>query len=143
MRFALALLVLLTAWTIESRAVDYPAEVVRVVDGDTVDVRLHVYPNPPLYIDERVRLAGINTAEKRTRRECEFADAEAATAYVEQWVAKHVGLVFFRWTSRRTYGRAVGHLVAEGETLSDALLAAGHAVEYDGRTKRKPWRCSE
>lgn len=141
MRLAFALLVLLTAWTIEARATDYPAEVVRVVDGDTVDVRLHVYPNPPIYIDERVRLAGINTAEVKTKRECEFADAEQARHFVEQWIDKHVGLVYFRWTSRRTYGRAVGHLVAEGGTLSDALLAAGLAVEYDGRTKRKTWRC--
>ena len=93
-------------------------EVVRVVDGDTFDMRAQVWLN--VTVTERVRVLGVDAKEAR-----EPGGAEA-TAFARAWLEK--GPVRVRACGRDSFGRVLGIVTnASGETLADALKAAGHA----------------
>jgi micrococcal nuclease len=102
------------------------AFVMKVVDGDT----LHVLANLgcDVQVAMTVRLYGVNAPEASTNA------GLIAKAFVEGWVAAH-GPVFSLRTvkdKREKYGRYLADLVpiAGGESLCEALLAAGQAVYY-------------
>ena len=61
----------------------YRAEIVRVVDGDTVDINIDLGFGVWLN-DERVRLAGVDTPESRTSDKVEKLFGKAAGRYVEE-----------------------------------------------------------
>lgn len=90
-------------------------EVVDVIDGDTLDVRVDGTV-------ERIRLIGINTPE---RGEC-FAD-EARDALVDLVAGREVRLE--RDTSGRDqYGRVLAYLHVDGEHVNAALVRGGFAI---------------
>lgn len=117
------------------------AEVVEVIDGDTIAVRAHIWPGH--YVETRVRLEGVDTPETR-RPDCE-AEREAgheATAFTRAWLAAHPDISLHNVRLGSFAGRVISDLRApvdsgaEPVRLSDALLAADLAVPYgeDG-----PW----
>ena len=59
----------------------YPADVLRVIDGDTFEARVRVWPG--LDVDTKVRLRGIDAAELHARCGDELAKAQAARAALE------------------------------------------------------------
>ena len=66
---------------------EYRATVIKVVDGDTVDVDIDLGFGIVLS-DERVRIAGIDTPESRTRDKEEKKFGLAAKARVKQLLGK-------------------------------------------------------
>src|ERR1700758_2669384 len=62
-------------------AVVYPAEVLRVIDGDTFEARVRVWPG--LDVDTKVRLRDIDAAELHARCPDELAKAQAARTALE------------------------------------------------------------
>lgn len=117
-------------------------EIVHVVDGDTVDVRL------PDGSEDTVRLVGIDTPEVHAENDpTEFEgvpDTKAgatclreaghnATVYVEERVsAGNVTLVFDPNTDRRGgYGRLLAYVYVGDQNLNYDLVATGHARVYD------------
>ena len=54
----------------------YPAEVIRIIDGDTFEARVRVWPG--LDVDTKVRLRGVDAAELHARCASELAQAQAA-----------------------------------------------------------------
>ena len=118
-------------------------EINRVVDGDTIDVTIDL--GFDLYKKERVRVAGVDTPEKRTRNLEEKALGIDATNWLEEKlegaVAGDDDLVI------RTelvggvgkYGRLLGWLyVGDGDmSLNEQMIAEGYAWSYDGGTKQK------
>ena len=111
----------------------YDATLVRVIDGDTievvVDLGFHVA------VRQTVRLAGINCAER-------YSDAgRAATKAVEDWFA-HEGsrcVIKTRKAEGDTekYGRYLAEVVSRhGADLVADLIAGGHAVRWSGRGTR-------
>ena len=118
-------------------------EINRVVDGDTIDVTIDL--GFDLYKKERVRVAGVDTPEKRTRNLEEKALGIDATNWLkgklEGAVAGDDDLVI------RTelvggvgkYGRLLGWLyVGDGDmSLNEQMIAEGYAWSYDGGTKQK------
>ncbi len=112
------------------------AEVVTVVDGDTLDVLARVWLGQTVHI--RVRLDGVDTPELRGRCAGERAQAQEARSWLERRLAgRSIALRQVR------LGKYAGRVVArveldDGQDLSDLLLRSGLARPYDGR-KRADW----
>ena len=113
--------------------------VVKVVDGDTVDVELFKLKNKdgqPLV--ERIRLWGIDTPETEKIRHGEllqkgepYAD-EATQLTRELCMDKIVELKLQEWRIRGYYGRLLAYIVlSDGTELGEHLLAAGYARSED------------
>lgn len=99
------------------------ASVERVVDGDTVRVRVAIWLDQEIRV--AVRLAGVDAPELH-RPEClgEKARARSAKAFVEAFLeGREVMLHDIR---RGKYaGRVAARIEADGEDLGGALIAAG------------------
>ena len=118
-------------------------EINRVLDGDTIDVTIDL--GFDLFKKERVRVAGVDTPEKRTRDLEEKALGYDATNWLKEKlegaVAGDDDLVI------RTelvggvgkYGRLLGWLYIGTDELSlnEAMIEEGYAWAYDGGTKQK------
>ena len=114
----------------------YRANVVRVIDGDTVKMQLAISPGLTKTIN--VRVDGVNTPEKRTRDKCEKTAGLAASAYVEQWLT-NAAIITVRDVRNGKYaGRWLGSISADGNDLATALIASGHGRPYHGG-KRESW----
>lgn len=116
----------------------YPAEVVRVIDGDTFEARVRVWPG--LDVDTHVRLRGIDAAELHARCADELAKAQAARVALQ--VMLDQGGVTVGRVGVDKYGGRIDAMVATRATadVSAAMLAGGFARAYNGR-KRGSW-CS-
>ena len=115
----------------------------RVLDGDTIDVTIDL--GFDLYKKERVRVAGVDTPEKRTRDLEEKALGYDATNWLKEKlegaIAGDDDLVI------RTelvggvgkYGRLLGWLyIGDAElSLNEQMITEGYAWAYDGGTKQK------
>ena len=122
----------------------YQAEVLRIVDADTLKMRVMIWPGWRQEI--AIRLAGIDTPEKRRPdRKCsdggvaEKAHAFKAAALVADLV--QVGDVLeIRNVSLGKYaGRAIADVVLTGgNSLAEILWLQGFAVRYDGG-RRPSW----
>ena len=115
----------------------------RVVDGDTIDVSIDL--GFDLIKKERVRIAGIDTPEKRTRDLEEKALGIDAT----NWMKKNLEDTIAgddELTIRTElvggmgkYGRLLGWLYVGEDTISlnEQMITEGYAWSYDGGTKQK------
>jgi endonuclease YncB( thermonuclease family) len=114
----------------------YPAEVIRVIDGDTFEARVRVWPG--LDVDTKVRLRGIDAAELHARCSGELAQAQSARTALEMILAE--GGVSVSQIGIDKYGGRVDAAVATRNTadVSAALLNGGFARAYGGG-KRGSW----
>lgn len=111
------------------------AEVVRVIDGDTIEVRVDAWIG--VEISARVRLRGIDTPEIHGKCEIERTAAEAARARLAQLVGGTV--VLEDVGGDKYFGRYDARvLTAAGVDVAAVLLAEGKGRPYDGG-KRRPW----
>ena len=114
----------------------YQAELDRVVDGDTVDVILDLGFDVKLH-KQRVRLAGIDTPESRTR---DLAEKKLGLAAKERLKELCVGTFKIKSLGKGKYGRILGITYTEdGQDICQMLIKEGHAVVYDGGKKSKVW----
>ena len=123
---------------------EYRATIVKIVDGDTVDVDIDLGFNVVLR-DERVRIAGIDTPESRTRDLEEKKFGLAAKARVKQLLGKTCVLKTQINKSgedmKGKFGRILGDFnVYDSDTdswklLTSILISEGHAVPYHGQNK--------
>jgi endonuclease YncB( thermonuclease family) len=108
----------------------HPADVLRVLDGDTFEARVHLWPG--LDVTTRVRLRGIDAPEMKARCGDERVRAEAARDALRAILDQgEVGV------SRVTLDKYGGRVVADASTqatpdVSAALLGAGVARRYSG-----------
>jgi endonuclease YncB( thermonuclease family) len=116
--------------------VAYPADVVRVIDGDTFVARLRVRHG--FYVDTHVRLRDIDAAELHARCASEFAKAVTARAALQRILAD--GSVTISRVGRDKYPERIDASVATRRTpdVSAALLKGGYARAYDGG-RRGSW----
>ena len=126
-----------------------PAWVVSVIDGDTLEVRVHIWLGQDLNI--RVRLAGIDAPELKGKCDREKDLARRARAYLlarldpaDSGVGAKAGAGAGEIRLREVrYGKFAGRVLARVETLDGTdlgqdLIAAGLARPYDGR-RRASW----
>ena len=134
--FALGLL-----WAASAAAYGpYEVDVIRVLDGDTVEVDVDLWPG--LRQRVKVRLNGINAPEIHTRRRCEKeagirAKDRLAELLVQAGQVELVDVALGKYS-----GRVLGRLVADGEDVAERLLAEGLVRPYSGG-RREPWPCTE
>ena len=116
----------------------------RVVDGDTIDVTIDL--GFDLYKKERVRVAGVDTPEKRTRNLEEKALGIDATNWLKKKLEDTIAGDGDELTVRTEleggvgkYGRLLGWLYINEEELSlnEQMITEGYAWAYDGGTKQK------
>jgi len=114
----------------------YPAEVLRIIDGDTFEARVHVWPG--LDVTTKIRLRNIDAPELHARCADELAKAQAARTALETMLA--AGSVTVSRVGIDKYGGRVDALVAAHDTpdISAALLNGGFARSYDGG-RRGSW----
>ena len=118
-------------------------EINRVVDGDTIDVTIDL--GFDLYKKERVRVAGVDTPEKRTRNLEEKALGLDATQWLKDKLEGAIDgddELTIRTELKGgvgKYGRLLGWLYVGDEqvSLNEQMITEGYAWEYDGGTKKK------
>ena len=116
-------------------------EITKVLDGDTIDVTIDL--GFDLFKKERVRIAGVDTPEKRTRNLEEKALGVDATNWLKEKLEST--LAGDDELTIRTelvggvgkYGRLLGWLyVGESNvSLNEQMIIEGYAHAYDGGTK--------
>ena len=118
-------------------------KIVKVLDGDTIDVTIDL--GFDLYKKERVRIAGVDTPEKRTRDLEEKALGIDATNWLKEKLTETIKgdeELTIRTELKGgvgKYGRLLGWLyVGESNiSLNEHMIEEGYAWEYDGGTKQK------
>jgi micrococcal nuclease len=117
---------------------EYKAKVVKIVDGDTVDVDIDLGFGVTLK-DERVRIMGIDTPESRTSDKVEKVFGLAAKERVKQLIEKDTVLKTFAAKDgedmKGKFGRILGDFIIGDKMLTEILIEEGHAVKYFGQNK--------
>ena len=114
-------------------------KVLKVIDGDTIDVDIDLGFN--VSYTQRVRLAGIDTPESRTKDLKEKALGLEVKDYLSKRLkdAKVIVIKTELPDSTEKYGRILGWIYVDGEKISvnENMIKEGYAWTYDGGTKKK------
>jgi len=117
----------------------YVRKVENVVDGDTIDVLIDL--GFDILFASRVRLAGIDTPESRTKDLKEKSLGLESKEYLKKALkdAKSVIIKTEKMDSSEKYGRILGWVYINGDTVSlnDKMINDGYAWGYLGDTKVK------
>jgi len=120
---------------------EYKVKILKVVDGDTVDVDIDLGFGVVLS-DERVRIMGIDTPESRTRDKVEKKFGLASKARLKSLLGK-TGILKTQINKKGEdmkgkFGRILGDFVVEDNRMvTDILVEEGHAVAYFGGSKEE------
>jgi len=116
----------------------YRCKVLRVIDGDTVDVDIDLGFGVWLK-KQRVRLHGIDTPESRTRDKVEKHYGLIAKKFLkEQLGGKEGPILKTRLDAKGKFGRILGEFLIDdgsGDTVNELMIKEGHAVAYFGQSK--------
>ena len=120
---------------------EYDVKVIKIVDGDTVDVDIDLGFGVTL-TDERVRIMGIDTPESRTRDKVEDLFGEAAKARLKELMKDGGKLITTEDRKgedmKGKFGRILGDFrIGDGRKVTDILIEEGHAVAYFGGSKEE------
>ena len=122
---------------------EYDVKVIKVVDGDTVDVDINLGFGVWLS-DERVRIMGIDTPESRTSDRVEDLFGEAAKARLKELMKHGAKLITTEdkhgEDMKGKFGRVLGDFYVERyegvkEKVTDIMIEEGHCVPYFGGSK--------
>ena len=114
---------------------EYKCKILRIVDGDTVDVDVDLGFGIWMH-KERVRLLGIDTPESRTRDKEEKRFGLLSKKYLQDHYP--VGsMAVLRTHKDKTgkFGRILGELVWEDSTINKIMVDEHYAVLYNGQSK--------
>ena len=109
---------------------NYNAEVIRVVDGDTIQARVDLGFETWKVV--KIRFYGINTPESRTRDLEEKLLGLAAKDRLIQLLNSNDNKFILQSHGVGKYGRCLGELFVEDLNVNQQLIKEGHAVEYHG-----------
>ena len=145
MILALAL-TLATSTTVVIPERRYDAQLVRVIDGDTLQVTVTAraatrLPGQDIVLStstvETVRLAGVNAPEARGKCEAEKAAARAARLFLEERLRGTPLELVTRGEEREKYSRVLADVQVGGKSVAAEMIERGLAVPYHGE-KRDP-----
>jgi|TARA_R110000782_G_scaffold12958_1_gene38395 micrococcal nuclease len=120
---------------------EYRVKILKVVDGDTVDVDIELGFGVVL-ADERVRIMGIDTPESRTSNRVEKLFGLAAKARLKELLGKTAILQTQINKNgedmKGKFGRVLGDFIGpDGRMITEILQAEGHCVPYFGGSKEE------
>ena len=121
---------------------EYKCKILRVVDGDTVDIDIDLGFGVWMH-KERVRMMGIDTPESRTRDKVEKAFGLASKSRLKELLP--VGSIQVLKTEidksgedkKGKFGRILGDFLIDDRRATDILIEEGHAVAYFGGSKEE------
>jgi micrococcal nuclease len=118
---------------------EYDVTIVKIVDGDTVDVDIDLGFGITLR-DERVRIMGIDTPESRTSDKVEKVFGLASKQRLTELLNDNPVLITFDDKKgedmKGKFGRVLGDFkTSDGRRVTDILIEEGHAVRYYGQNK--------
>jgi micrococcal nuclease len=120
---------------------EYKCKILKVVDGDTVDVDIDLGFGVWLH-KERVRIMGIDTPESRTSDKLEKVFGLAAKERLISLLGENA--ILDTQVSKKgedmkgKFGRILGNFrTTDGEHCADVLVEEGHAVAYTGGSKEE------
>jgi len=116
---------------------NYPAKLLRVVDGDTCDAMIDLGFNT--WVKKRIRFMGVDTWECRTRDKEEKVKGLAAKEFTKNLLEhSDEGKFLIKSHGVGKYGRVLGELFVKGEekSVNELLKENGHAYEYYGEKKK-------
>ena len=117
---------------------EYRAKIIKVIDGDTVDVDIDLGFGISLN-NERVRIMGIDTPESRTRDKVEKKFGLASKARLKELLGKDTILKTQVGRGgedmKGKFGRILGDFLVDGKKAGEILIKEGHAVAYHGQNK--------
>jgi micrococcal nuclease len=118
---------------------DYKAKVVKVVDGDTIDVEIDL--GFDIRIDQRCRLYGVDTPETRTRNKKEKEAGLKSKQFVKDQLSSKDILI--RSEEYGKFGRPLAIIFYENDAgvmvnLNKTLISNKLAKEYFGG-KKEGW----
>jgi endonuclease YncB( thermonuclease family) len=109
----------------------YPVEVVRVIDGDTFEARIAVWPNH--IVQTHVRLARINAPEMRGHCAREKTLADAARSRLAALLNSPEPVLLAHVRPDKYFGRVVAEVRIGSTDAGDILLREGRVVRYGQR----------
>ena len=118
---------------------EYKCKLVRVVDGDTIDVDVDLGFGVWMQ-NQRIRMYGIDTPESRTSDDIEKVYGNAAKTFLAKWTnAGNLTLKTFK-DGKGKYGRILGEIwygdeVGSDHNINQLLIDNHHAVRYHGQSK--------
>ena len=119
---------------------EYRCKVVKIIDGDTVDVDIDLGFGVWLH-KERVRLYGIDTPESRTRDLEEKKYGLAAEDFLTGMLDDDQIILKTHKDKTGKFGRILGELFVKtsvGElSINQSLVENNHAVRYYGQSKNE------
>ena len=111
----------------------FQATVLKIIDGDTIDVDVDLGWNISV-TNQRIRLYAVDCPESRTRDLEEKKYGLAAKAFVQEFLP--IGSqVLLRTHEKGKYGRYLGDFKRYDKWLCAELIRHHHAVEYFGQSK--------
>ena len=120
----------------------YKAKILRVVDGDTVDIDLDLGFGV-IYAKQRVRLLGIDTPESRTRDLTEKVYGNLAKDFLKSLLVKGETYSLQTTLDKGKFGRILGDFLIDDDvkvetpevSVNQIMLDNHHAVKYRGQNK--------
>ena len=110
--------------------VRHPVDVIRTIDGDTFEARVHL--SPGVEPTTRIRLRGIDAPELKASCPEELQMAQAATGALRGLLGQG-DVAIFNIGPDKYGGRVVADVATKRTSnVSMAMLAAGHARSYGG-----------
>ena len=108
----------------------YEAELIRVIDGDTIDAWIDL--GFDITVRRRIRLWGINAPETRTLDLEEKREGKIAKARLEEMLSINRGSFMVKSIGVDKYGRCLGEIYIQEVNLNKQLLAEGLVEVYKG-----------
>ena len=109
----------------------YICEIVKVVDGDTIDCAVSL--GFDVSVRQRIRLYGLDAPESRTRDLEQKKYGKASKKFVKEFLDSDY--ILLKTREKGKYGRYLGDFCVGDKWLCDELIKAHHAVPYYGQNK--------
>jgi len=109
--------------------------ILKIVDGDTVDVSIDLGFNVTTI--QRIRLSGVDTPETNSKNELEKNMGNEAKMFIINWVSLQKQMKIKTYKDDK-YGRIIGEIFGDNDQcINNLLIEKGYAWSYDGNTKNK------
>lgn len=107
----------------------------KIIDGDTFDCILDL--GFDVLLEARVRMAGIDTPESRTRDKVEKKFGLASKAYLKDKMNKAEKIIVRTEldNEKGKFGRVLGTVYLDGANINQQMIDEGYAVGYHGQNK--------
>ena len=114
---------------------EYKCKMVKVVDGDTIDVDIDLGFGVWMR-NQRIRMLGIDTPESRTRDLEEKKYGLAAKDFLIKWTNAGGLTLKTHKDDRGKFGRILGEIWCFDTNVNEKMIEEHHAVRYTGQSKK-------